>query len=117
MERFADEVLMNAIGVMKTMNDCYGELTEPFDIVRYKFLQELKEYRDTGLAPEQVRKLLEEARDVPALRYGKRYKEMMGGEAGGREKRERSEEGVSDAVPGCSQSGEADRRRDYSAPA
>ena len=36
MERFADEVLMNAIGVMKTMNDCYGELTEPLDIVRYK---------------------------------------------------------------------------------
>lgn len=30
-----------------------------------------------------ARRLLEQARDVPALRYGKRYKEMMGGEAGG----------------------------------
>ena len=52
MERFADEVLMNAIGVMKTMNDCYGELTEPLDIVRYKFLQELKEYREIGTVEE-----------------------------------------------------------------
>lgn len=58
-ERLADEVLINAIGVMKTMNDCYGELTEPLDIVRYKFLQELKEYRDTGLTPEQVWELAE----------------------------------------------------------
>ena len=73
--------------------------------------------REYNMNPSLARKLLEEARDVPALRYGKRYKEMMGGDAGGREKRERSEEGVSDAVPGCSQSGEADRRRDYSAPA
>lgn len=64
MERFADEVLMNAIGVMKTMNDCYGELTEPLDIVRYKFLQELKEYRDTGLTPEQVRELAEVSKTV-----------------------------------------------------
>ena len=64
MERFADEVLMNAIGVMKTMNDCYGELTEPLDIVRYKFLQELKEYRDTGLTPEQVRELAEKQKPM-----------------------------------------------------
>lgn len=52
MKRLADEVLINAIGVMKTMNDCYGELTEPLDIVRYKFLQELKEYREIGTVEE-----------------------------------------------------------------
>lgn len=63
-ERLADEILINAIGVMKTMNDCYGELTEPFDIVKYKFLQELKEYRDTGLAPEQVRELAEKQKPM-----------------------------------------------------
>lgn len=29
--------------------------------------------------PSKVRKLLEQARDVPALRYGRKYREMMGG--------------------------------------
>ena len=40
--------------------------------------------REYQMNPSLARKLLEQARDVPALRYGKRYKEMMGGEAGGR---------------------------------
>lgn len=39
--------------------------------------------REYNMNPSLARKLLAEARDVPALRYGKRYKEMMGGEAGG----------------------------------
>ena len=73
--------------------------------------------REYQMNPSLARKLLAEARDVPALRYGKRYKEMMGGEAGGREKREREKETIPLTIPGCSQSGEADRRRDYSAPA
>lgn len=72
--------------------------------------------REYQMNPSLARKLLEQARDVPALRIGRRYRDMTGGDAGGREKRERSEEGVSDAVPGCGQIGEADRRRDYSAP-
>lgn len=39
--------------------------------------------REYQMNPSLARKLLEQARDVPALRYGKRYKEMMGGDAGG----------------------------------
>ena len=62
---------------------------------------------DTNLST--ARKLLEDARDVPALRIGRRYREMTGGDAGGREKGERGKEGISDAVPGCGQIGEADR--------
>ena len=30
-----------------------------------------------------ARRLLEQARDVPALRYGRKYKEMTGGDDGG----------------------------------
>ena len=78
-----------------------------------------------------ARKLLESARDVPALRIGRRYQIMLcgaafvkglldgmryaeskrdsGGDAGGREKGERGKEGISDAVPGCGQIGESDR--------
>lgn len=36
---------------------------------------------DTNLST--ARKLLEDARDVPALRIGRRYREMTGGDAGG----------------------------------
>lgn len=35
---------------------------------------------DTNLST--ARKLLENARDVPALRIGRRYREMVGGDAG-----------------------------------
>ena len=41
---------------------------------------------DTNLST--ARKLLENARDVPALRIGRRYREITGGEAGGQENAE-----------------------------
>ena len=78
-----------------------------------------------------ARQLLENARDVPALRIGRRYQIMLcgaafvkglqdgiryaeskrdsGGDAGGQEKGERGEKGIPAAVPGCDQIGEADR--------
>lgn len=40
--------------------------------------------REYQMNPLLARKLLEEARDVPALRYGRKYRKMMGGEAGGK---------------------------------
>ena len=40
--------------------------------------------REYNMNPSLARKLLEEARDVPALRIGRRYRDMTGGEAGGR---------------------------------
>ena len=70
---------------------------------------------DTNLST--ARKLLENARDVPALRIGRRYQEMTGGDAGGNEKRKRGKEGIPDAVPGCGQIREADRRGDQAAAA
>ena len=39
--------------------------------------------REYNMNPSLARKLLAEARDVPALRYGKRYKDMTGGDADG----------------------------------
>lgn len=33
--------------------------------------------------PSTARRLLENAKDVPALRIGRRYREMMGGEVSG----------------------------------
>ena len=39
---------------------------------------------DTNLST--ARKLLEDARDVPALRIGRRYRKMTGGDAGGQKK-------------------------------
>lgn len=71
----------------------------------HRVRQMAREY-DTN--PSTARRLLEGARDVPALRIGRRYREMTGGEAGGREKRKRGEEGIFDAVPGCGQIREAD---------
>ena len=41
--------------------------------------------REYQMNPSTARRLLEQARDVPALQYGKRYKEMTGGEAGEQE--------------------------------
>lgn len=38
--------------------------------------------------PSVVRRLLKGARDVPALRIGRRYQEMTGGDAGGQENTE-----------------------------
>ena len=48
-----------------------------------------------------ARKLLEDARDVPALRIGRRYREMLGGDAGGQENAE--------TVPGADKGAGADR--------
>ena len=48
-----------------------------------------------------ARKLLEDARDVPALRIGRRYREMTGGDAGGQKNTE--------AVPGAEKGTGADR--------
>ena len=39
--------------------------------------------REYEMNPSVVRRLLENARDVPALRIGRRYREITGGEAGG----------------------------------
>ena len=42
--------------------------------------------REYGMNPSVARRLLEDARDVPALRIGRRYREMTGGDAGEPEK-------------------------------
>ena len=73
--------------------------------------------REYEMNPSVARRLLEGARDVPALRIGRRYQEMTGGDAGGNEKRKRGKEGIPDAVPGCGQIREADRRGDQAAAA
>ena len=39
--------------------------------------------REYQMNPSLARKLLEQARDVPALRIGRKYRDMTGGEAGG----------------------------------
>ena len=65
--------------------------------------------REYDMNPSTARWLLENARDVPALRIGWRYREITGGDAGGNEKIKRGKEGISDAVPGCGQIREADR--------
>ena len=39
--------------------------------------------REYNMNPSLARKLLEQARDVPALRIGRRYRDMTGGDAGG----------------------------------
>lgn len=39
--------------------------------------------REYNMNPSTARRLLENARDVPALRIGRRYREMVGGDAGG----------------------------------
>ena len=39
--------------------------------------------REYNMNPSLARKLLAEARDVPALRIGRKYRDMTGGEAGG----------------------------------
>lgn len=38
--------------------------------------------REYEMNPSTARRLLENARDVPALRIGRRYREMVGGDAG-----------------------------------
>ena len=38
--------------------------------------------REYEMNPSVARRLLENAKDVPALRIGRRYQEMMGGDAG-----------------------------------
>ena len=56
-----------------------------------------------GTNHSTARKLLEDARDVPALRIGRRYREMMGGEAGGQKNAETvpgAEEGTGTDRPG-----------------
>lgn len=45
----------------------------------HRIRQMAREY-DTN--PSTARRLLEDARDVPALRIGRRYREMTGGDAG-----------------------------------
>ena len=42
--------------------------------------------REYDMNPSTARRLLENARDVPALWIGRRYQEMTGGDAGGQEK-------------------------------
>lgn len=44
--------------------------------------------REYEMNPSVVRRLLENARDVSALRIGRRYQEMTGGDAGGQENAE-----------------------------
>ena len=39
--------------------------------------------REYDMNPSAARRLLENAKDVPALRIGRRYREMMGGKASG----------------------------------
>lgn len=39
--------------------------------------------REYQMNPSLARKLLEQARDVSALRIGRKYRDMTGGEAGG----------------------------------
>lgn len=39
--------------------------------------------REYNMNPSLARKVLEEARDVPELRIGRRYRDMTGGEADG----------------------------------
>lgn len=39
--------------------------------------------REYQMNPSLARKLLEQARDVPALRIGRRYRDMTGGDADG----------------------------------
>ena len=39
--------------------------------------------REYDMNPSTARQLLKGARDVPALRIGRRYQEMTGGDAGG----------------------------------
>ena len=51
-----------------------------------------------------ARQLLEGAQDVPALRIGRRYREMTGGDAGGQKNTE--------AVPGAEKGAGADRQGD-----
>ena len=38
--------------------------------------------REYGMNPSVARKLLEDARNAPALRIGRRYREVTGGDAG-----------------------------------
>lgn len=49
----------------------------------HRIRQMAQEYK---MNPSTARRLLEKARDVPALRIGRRYQEMTGGDAGGQEK-------------------------------
>ena len=39
--------------------------------------------REYNMNPSLARKLLEQARDVPALRIGRRYRDMTGGDVDG----------------------------------
>ena len=57
--------------------------------------------REYGMNPSVARKLLEDARNAPALRIGRRYREMTGGDAGGQENAE--------TVPGAEKRAGADR--------
>ena len=57
--------------------------------------------REYSMNYSTARRLLEDARDVPALRIGRRYREMMGGDAGEQENTE--------AVPGTEEGTGADR--------
>lgn len=50
--------------------------------------------REYNMNHSQARKLLEQARDVPALRIGRRYKMLLEGDAiGGQKKGKRREKG------------------------
>ena len=51
----------------------------------HRIRQMAQEYE---MNPSVVRRLLENARDVPALRIGRRYRKMTGGDADGQENTE-----------------------------
>ena len=57
--------------------------------------------REYEMNPSTARQLLKGARDVPALRIGRRYREITGGDAGGQENTE--------TVPGAEEGTGADR--------
>lgn len=65
MERLDDRVLDNAISAM----EAFGGFDNAYEKVKYEFLKELKQYRDTGLTPKQVRELQEKCNDCSRRKW------------------------------------------------
>ena len=57
MERLENSILNKMILAMQTVKELCGEFDSVMEEMQLEFLKELKQYRDTGLTPEQIREI------------------------------------------------------------